>query len=199
MNYKAPYTDMSVLVVDDEKNIRILVARIATNLGYKTTECDSAEKALVLLKEQHFNIIITDIKMGKTDGIALADYVRRRLPEAAVIIMTGYPSSKTAKQSRKLGAINYLQKPLSMEELSETLLIAATWNISKLCDAAIKKLRKHLSQGTSPADQQKVMKLILQRELRLLSSIKYLAQIVYEPYNESNPLLAELKNKSREQ
>lgn len=61
------------------------------------------------------------------------------MPSTAVVIMTGNPSPKTAKKSHDLGAIYYMQKPISMEELGDTLRIAASWNIGILIDRAAKR------------------------------------------------------------
>ncbi len=69
---------MNLLIVDDDTAIRTLVSRIAGSWSYDTAECASAKDALQLLTKRKYNIVLTDIKMGKMDGIAFAEQVRQK-------------------------------------------------------------------------------------------------------------------------
>src|SRR5688572_13540796 len=102
MSHRAPQSSMKLLVVDDDRSIRALIAKVAGGWEYEIEECDSAEAALLRLERSRFNIVLTDIKMGKMDGMAFAEKIRETMPSTAVIIMTGYPSSKTAKKSQDI-------------------------------------------------------------------------------------------------
>ncbi len=139
MSYAAKYKGTNLLVVDDDKAIRSLINTLAASWSYEVVECKSAEEALLQLDRSTFNIVLTDIKMGRMNGIELATSIRQKRPMTAVIIMTGSPSSKTAEQAQDLGAIYYLQKPLTLELLGDTLRIASSWNINKLVSVAAKK------------------------------------------------------------
>lgn len=139
MVHNAPFSGLKLMVVDDEYNIRSLVVRMAEAWGYVVQDCSSAESALVYLEREQFNIILTDIRMAKMDGIAFAEKLRGRLPSVAIAIMTAYASPKTAKKSQDLGAVYYLKKPFTNEELSQTLKLAAHWNTSMLLDKAARK------------------------------------------------------------
>ncbi len=196
MAYQAPHSGIRLLIVDDDRSIRALVRRIAEGWGYETEECPSAEDALKLLEQRKFNIILSDIRMGKLDGIAFAEIIREKMPSTAVAIMTGSPSVKTAQRSQNMGAIYYLQKPISTEELGDTLKIAASWNIGMLIDRASKRylaLRKGHER-----DLEKRLGAIKDTIRRILMGpgwVGHLRDFVYSSKSESNPLFEELNRR----
>lgn len=155
MSYAPKYKGTNLLIVDDDKAIRSLFSTLAATWSYESAECESAEDALTMLDRKTFNIVLSDIKMGKMNGIELAATVRRKRPTMAVIIMTGSPSPKTAEQAQDLGAIYYLQKPISMELLGDTLRIAASWNVNKLVSVAAQKFLTEVRND--PEDKKKLM------------------------------------------
>jgi DNA-binding NtrC family response regulator len=196
MTFNAPFSGMNVLVVDDDRAIRLLITRIATGWSYDVVESPSAEDALAKLREKKFNIILTDIQMGKMDGITFAEKIREKLPSTAVIIMTGNPNPKTAKKSHDMGAIYYMQKPISMEELGETLKIAANWNLSMLVQRAAKRylaLRK--GHERDHATRLKAIKEELKFVLQHKRWYEHVRDFVYAQSVETNPLFAELNQK----
>lgn len=187
---------MNLLIVDDDRSMRNMVARMASGWEYEVEESDNAEDALRRLETSRFSIILTDIRMGKMDGIELAERVRLKMPSTAVIIMTGFPSDKTAKKSQNMGAIYYMKKPIAMDELGGTLKIAAAWNIGMLVDRAAKRylaLRKGLER-----DQENRLKAIKFAIKRLLASPGWMAKLrdfVYAAKVEKNPLYLELSSR----
>lgn len=196
MSHKAPYSGMNLLIVDDDATIRALVSRIAGSWSYETAESASAEDALQLLSKRKYNIVLTDIKMGKMDGIAFAEQVRQKMPSIAVVIMTGNPSPKTAKQSHELGAIYYMQKPIAMEELGDTLRIAASWNIGMLIDRAAKRflaLRK--GHERDHENRLKAVKDSIRWLLATSGWCEHLRDFVYITQSENSPLFQELNKK----
>lgn len=127
-----PFQNVEVLLVDDEPSLRDLLNRNILNMGYNATIADSAEKALDYFNAKRFNILVTDIKMGKMTGTELSEKLRAKYPALAIIFITGYPSSKTMSAAQKVSAIQYIPKPVDMHELAENLGIAARWNVAQL-------------------------------------------------------------------
>lgn len=196
MSHKAPYSGMNLLVVDDDASIRALVSRIAGSWAYDTDECASAEDALRQLEKRKYNIILSDIKMGRMDGIAFAEHVRQKMPSIAVVIMTGNPSPKTAKKSHDLGAIYYMQKPIAIEELGDTLRIAASWNIGMLVDRAARRflaLRK--GHERDHENRLKAVKDSIRWLLTTSGWSEHLRDFVYITQSERSPLFQELNKK----
>jgi signal transduction histidine kinase len=100
-----------ILVVDDEENVRLMLEQLLVEAGHEVVVAASAQQAMAAFEGRRFDIVLTDLRMPDTDGIALADWVRRTHPGTDVILMTGYASVETAIESVRLGAFDYLLKP----------------------------------------------------------------------------------------
>lgn len=196
MPLRAPISNLKLLIVDDDQSIRTLVSRLASGWGYDSDICESAESALEKLQHARYNIVLTDIKMGKMDGITFAEKVREELPSIAVVIMTGAPTTKTAKKSQNMGAIYYLQKPLDIDKLGQTLRISAAWNIGMLTDRAARRFMS-LRKGTpSEIDaSEKNIKFAIKKCIAGPHGVQNLRSFVYDRVIDKNPLLTELKDK----
>jgi two-component system response regulator PilR (NtrC family) len=106
-----------ILIVDDEKPIRDSLKMILEEEGYKTETSADGEEALNKIKENNFDIVITDIKMPKLDGIQLLENASKISPETFFIIMTAYASVKTAIDALRNGAYDYLIKPVEFDDV----------------------------------------------------------------------------------
>jgi DNA-binding NtrC family response regulator len=106
-----------VLVVDDEKNMRLSLTTMLTDEGYSTQAVDSAEDGLRLLGSEEFFMVITDARLGGMSGYDLLAKVKAQWPDLPVLMITAYATSKLAVQAIKAGAIDYLNKPFAPEEL----------------------------------------------------------------------------------
>jgi DNA-binding NtrC family response regulator len=101
-----------ILVVDDEKDMLALLRRIITEkTEYEVILEYDPFKAVKRIEGEPFNVVITDLKMPKMDGIALLDQARRIQPAAAVIMMTAYATIETAVEATRKGAFDYITKP----------------------------------------------------------------------------------------
>ena len=107
-----------VLVVDDEVDfLETLVSRLEKR-KIDTTGVQSGEEAVALMKEKLFDVVILDIKMpGGMDGIEALREIKRIQPLAEVILLTGHASVETSIEGMRLGAFDYLLKPVKLEEL----------------------------------------------------------------------------------
>lgn len=115
----------SIVVVDDDKEIRNLLQDFLTREGYEVTLYPSAVDALNFLRENRngsnatgFDLVISDIKMAQMDGMQFLKTLKTEMPELPVILVTGYGSVDTAIESMKNGAFHYLVKPFKLTELS---------------------------------------------------------------------------------
>jgi DNA-binding response OmpR family regulator len=109
----------SILVVDDEANIRSSLQHILGRDGYRVVTAESGEVALDLIATQEFDLALVDLKMKGIDGIAVLAALRQRSPETIVIILTAHATLETAVEALRLGAYEYLFKPYDPAELRE--------------------------------------------------------------------------------
>lgn len=107
----------SVLIVDDEENLLLLLDRILTKDGFEVKTATNAYQALNLLEQQDFGVAILDIRMFPIDGVALLAEIRKRSPSTRAIMITAYPTPDSRSECIKNGAAMFLTKPLDLDEL----------------------------------------------------------------------------------
>jgi DNA-binding NarL/FixJ family response regulator len=106
----------SILIVDDEESIRVSLESILNKKYYiKTTE--NGSMALMMLQNDHYDLILADIKMVGMTGIVLLRKVKESFPDTPVLLMTGYSSLDTAIEAMRLGASDYLIKPVTKKAI----------------------------------------------------------------------------------
>ena len=110
-----------VLVVDDEESIRRLLTRWLTGWGYESKEAANANAAIETMTAEPAAIILCDVMMPVHDGIWLAEQVRERWPETAVIMARSAQDMETVMRMRKHGAVDYVTKPFGREMLRQAL------------------------------------------------------------------------------
>lgn len=110
----------AILVVDDEEDILELIERHLSNKGYEVITAYDGEQALPLLDKLKFDLVITDLKMPRIDGMELLKRVKERDPNIEVVILTGHGTMDSVIEAlRDGGAFDYLQKPLyNIKQLS---------------------------------------------------------------------------------
>jgi DNA-binding NtrC family response regulator len=106
-----------VLVVDDEKNMRLSLETVLREEGYNARTVESAEEALRLLEKETFFMAISDVHLGGMNGAEFLRRCRARWPNLPVLMFTAYATPKLAVEAIKAGAIDYLPKPFAPEEL----------------------------------------------------------------------------------
>jgi len=118
-----------VLVIDDEK---IVCDRLSMELEREGLEVEAyteSEQALQRMASQHFDLVITDIKMRGPNGIEVMNFVRENHPSAKVIVITGFATVETAREVLKGGAVDFIPKPFKMSKLRELVLRLAAEQI----------------------------------------------------------------------
>jgi two-component system response regulator PilR (NtrC family) len=106
-----------MLVVDDEKSVRDLLAEYLNEYGYEVTCASNGQDALKAYKEGPFDIILSDLNMAPMDGLELLNQVKQINPDAIFIMITGYPSITSSIEAIKKGARDYITKPFSIDEI----------------------------------------------------------------------------------
>jgi len=106
-----------VLIVDDEKNMRLSLKTILVDERYSVRMAESAEEALSMLGQEDFFMVITDARLGGMSGYELLGKVHTRWPDLPVLMITAYATPKLAVEAIKAGAFDYLAKPFAPEEL----------------------------------------------------------------------------------
>jgi len=106
----------SILVVDDEPAMRLLLSSVLKEEGHDVTAAASGEEALRLIAKRHFHLVLTDLKMPGISGLELLEQVKRDDPGTAVIILTAFGTVEGAVEAMRMGAVHYLLKPLSNPE-----------------------------------------------------------------------------------
>jgi DNA-binding NtrC family response regulator len=107
----------SVLIVDDEDNLLVLLDRILTKEGYAVSIAHGSHQALDLIQNEKFCAAIVDIKMFPIDGVTLLGEIRERAPATQVVMITAYPTRDTREECFRKGAKEYLTKPLDIQKL----------------------------------------------------------------------------------
>ncbi|HLK35413.1 MAG TPA: HD domain-containing phosphohydrolase [Polyangiaceae bacterium] len=117
MSTSAPDERPRVLIVDDEKFIRDILADFLGMEGYIVRTAEDGAAALAELNNAHYDLVISDLKMPRMGGIELLDAIGTTAPSALTVIMTGFGTVETAIDAMKRGAYDYILKPFKVEEV----------------------------------------------------------------------------------
>ncbi|HUI66789.1 MAG TPA: sigma-54 dependent transcriptional regulator [Nitrospirota bacterium] len=136
----------NILVVDDEKDICMALRILLTKEGYNVKEAYNGEQAIERIKQENFDIVLTDIKMEKMDGFEVLRESQKISPETSVIMMTAFASVGSAVEAMRAGASDYITKPFINDEIRLTIK-----RIIKSRDLQMENqiLRQELSQRTA--------------------------------------------------
>jgi len=111
----------SLLIVDDEANTLATLSRAFRLAGHEATVCDNAAKAIDLAKSDHFDMIFSDVVMPGRDGLSLLEDLRSQGVTTPVVMMSGQAHIEMAVRATKLGALDFLEKPISTDKLLLTV------------------------------------------------------------------------------
>jgi len=111
----------NLLIVDDEANTLASLSRAFRLAGHEATVCDNAVKALELAESQSFDLILSDVVMPGKDGLTLLEELKKREVAAPVVMMSGQAHIEMAVKATRLGALDFLEKPISTEKLLLTV------------------------------------------------------------------------------
>ena len=114
---KAP----NILIVDDDSAHRAMLRTVLRGWGYAVEEAEDGDVAVEMVKRRAYDAILSDVRMARVDGISALREILRRNPAIPVLVMTAWSSVETAVEALRLGAFDYLAKPLDFDVLRATL------------------------------------------------------------------------------
>ncbi|NOT22045.1 MAG: sigma-54-dependent Fis family transcriptional regulator [Nitrospiraceae bacterium] len=106
-----------ILVVDDERGLREVLSIMLKRAGYVVTEASDGEEAIGQINKEIFDLVITDLRMPKADGMAVLKAVKSSAPETVVLVITAFATADSAVDAMKQGAYDYLTKPFQVDEV----------------------------------------------------------------------------------
>jgi DNA-binding response OmpR family regulator len=106
-----------VLIVDDEKNIRLTLSQSLESMGLGTDTAMDGEEALAKVEATAYSLILLDLKMPGMDGMQVLRQIREIRPDVRVIVITAYGTVESAVEAMKLGTVDFIQKPFAAEEI----------------------------------------------------------------------------------
>ena len=115
-------SDISILVVEDEKATLEELCEFLREEGYRVKGASDGKEALDVYQQDYYNIVVTDVKMPKMDGIELLRRIKKVNQSTSVVIVTGHGTEEVAISALRAGASNYLKKPIDLGELERVLL-----------------------------------------------------------------------------
>jgi two-component system response regulator HydG len=110
-----------ILIIDDEVNTALLLSKFLTRNGFEVTTASSGANATERLKDNEFNLVLCDYRLEDTDGREMLKSIKTQYPKTGVIIITGYSDIKMAVELIKMGAYDYITKPLYPDEILTTI------------------------------------------------------------------------------
>src|SRR3978361_120570 len=110
-----------ILIIDDEVNVALLLSKFLTRNGFDVTTAATGNSGMEFLKNGNFNLVLCDFRLEDTDGREMLKNIKTQYPKTGVIIITGYSDIKMAVELIKMGAYDYISKPLYPDEILNTI------------------------------------------------------------------------------
>ncbi|RRJ91307.1 sigma-54-dependent Fis family transcriptional regulator [Paenimyroides tangerinum] len=154
-----------ILVIDDDVSFCSMIKTFLNKKGFETSGVFSFLEAEQLIKKQNFDLVLTDVRLPDSDGVKILQFVKDINPEIQVILMTGYADIKTAVNAMKLGAFDYVSKPINSDEILHTINQA---------------LINKLNIAEEKSEQTKVSKTSRNKQLNDLSVVKGKSEVSLE-------------------
>src|SRR6201996_5884565 len=122
----AGHTDRSLLIVEDDKPFLERLARAMETRGFSVTSCDTVAEGLAQITKAAPAFAVVDLRLGDGNGLDVVSALKRKRPDARVIVLTGYGNIATAVTAVKMGAVDYLAKPADADDVVAALLATGT-------------------------------------------------------------------------
>lgn len=114
----------SILVIDDEESLRFTFERFLICAGHSVVTVGNCDEAREKIAERAFDLILVDLSLPDGSGMDLLGEVKRGCPNCPVIVMTAYPAVRTARDAFRMGAFDYITKPVRQREMMESVELA---------------------------------------------------------------------------
>ena len=146
---------MNILLIEDEKITRITLTNTLRKEGFEVVGCATGAEGMEKLQQKAFDLVLTDLRLPKMNGIDILKYIKENKPQTFVIIMTAYASVETAVEALKIGAYDYLTKPFAPEKLIAMLKHIERFHQlvgeNKKLKEKLRSTEKHIIVGASAA------------------------------------------------
>lgn len=150
-----------ILIVDDEATAVNNLAHVCRKEGHEVTTRTTGMGAIEALENSRFDVVLTDLKMEKVDGMAVLNRARELDPETAVVLITGYATLDSAVEAMKAGAFHYIAKPFRLDEVREVVRNALELVNLKRENRQLKEQLTSSRSGPSIITQDAVMQRLL--------------------------------------
>ena len=128
----------TVLVVDDDKNMRWILSRLFSEKGFKVKSASLAKEALILIENEEISVVILDYRLPDMNGIELFKYITREHSLIPSILITSYGSKQLSEEAKEAGFFAYLDKPFSNQELIRIVREALRETVAKVTESKLK-------------------------------------------------------------
>lgn len=159
-----------ILIVDDELLIRTFLAETLKRKGYDVTTAEGGKSAFPLLKEQSYDLVITDMKMADVNGLEILRHVKKVSPQTVVVVITAFGTIENAVEAMRLGAFNYLIKPFSPETI-ETVIDRAEEHLSLLQENSYLRREMQTAPGSRTIQRIIAESPVMQRIMRDVAQV----------------------------
>lgn len=112
---------MHILLVDDEADILAALADVLTDLGHSVHCCADGEEALARFADESFDLVLSDVRMPKMDGVQLARVLAERCPGLPVVLISGHGEDELVEQAVPGNSVGFLRKPVRIRDLQECI------------------------------------------------------------------------------
>ncbi|MGA1789995.1 MAG: response regulator [bacterium] len=110
-----------ILLIDDDVGMRAVLQDILEDEGYMVKTATDGRSALSAIEKEDFDLILTDLKMPKMDGMEFLDYIEQNRPDLKVVVITAYTGTENVNKAKMLGAFEFLSKSIQIEELKRVV------------------------------------------------------------------------------
>ena len=187
---------MEILIIDDERSIRNTLKEILEYENYKVETIESGKQGLELIKKAYFNLIFCDIKMPEMDGIEVLKEIIKIKPEIPVIMISGHGNIETAVDAIKIGAYDFIQKPLDLNRILVTIKNAtdktALVTETKILKKKVSKKYKMIGESEQIIKVKEMIEKVAPTDARVLitgsngTGKEVVARWLYEKSNRAN-------------
>lgn len=157
-----------ILVVEDEARLRNLLLESIALEGHHIEGADSAEKAIDLLDKEKFDIVLTDVNLPGKSGLELLPICRQHNPNIYILVMTGYGTIDTAVQAMKLGAADFLTKPIALNDLISAIRMA----VERISESPSSSAKTAQNASNSPIIAKSTIMLKLLEQVETIAPFK---------------------------
>ena len=129
----------SILIVDDDEVVRRSYLRSLESTSCNVEAASSGEEALQRMEQSPVDVVLLDMRMPDLDGLTVLRTIKQKWPESEVVIITGYPTVDSAKEAVRLGAYDYLAKPVGPQDVinvTDSAITRKTWALQRIPEAA---------------------------------------------------------------